>query len=273
MLKKQRAIKIAKKIANKLIEIKEVKAVGIYGSYAKGYADRFTDDVDLVAFCEKIPDKSERENRLKEIDLKKIRDPDINFVDVFTSEKVEITIFYKVVKEAEKWIDSFKKWGGFTNEINIFIENAASLVDPENIIKKLKDGAFYTDEMRKKSFEQYFFGLSRTKPLLESSLKRNNIIFINQKLDDSLRSYYILLYALNKKYFSDTKWIHKDLERFKLKPKNCFERLEEFSTLSCRKKEIKRKLKILKSLAEETGILAKKCGIDTTKGMKELDKW
>lgn len=271
MLKKQRAIKIAKKIANKLMEIKEAKAVGIYGSYAKGYADRFTDDVDLVVFCEKILDKKDRENKLKEINANKIRDTDN--IDPIIFEDAEITIFYKTTEEAERWIDSFKKWEGFENEIAAFIENTKPITDPRGFIKKLKRSALYTDEMRKKMFEQRFFVVARTKPLLETSLKRNNTIFINSRLNDSFRAYCNLLYALNKKYFSDVKWIKNDLKKFRLKPKKCFERLEEFNMFGCRKHEVERRLEILKSLAEDTATVAKKAGMDVSKSLKELEKW
>lgn len=267
MLKPEKAKRIAKKIASKLIEIKDVKAVGIYGSFAKGYADRFTNDIDLVAFCKKIPDKSERDAKLKELGAKILRN------DVFLYEEAEITIFYKTIENAKRWIESFKNWEGFGNDIAVFVENMIPVLDAEGIIRKLEKDSIYTDELRKKIFEQRFYALSRAKFLLENSLKRNNVIFISQKLNESFAVYCNILYSLNKKYFSDTKWINKDLKKFRLKPKSCFERLEEFSLLGCGKGGIKRKLEILKSLAEETGILAKKCGIDVSKSMKELEKW
>jgi len=147
------------------------------------------------------------------------------------------------------------------------------IADPRGFIKKLKEDASYTDEMRKKIFEQRFFVIVRTKPLLENSLKRNNKIFINSRLSDSFRAYCNLLYALNKRYFSDVKWIKNDLKKFRFKPKRCFERLEEFNILGCRNHEIRRKLNILKSLAEETGAIAETAGIDVSKSLKELEKW
>lgn len=267
MLKPEKAKRIAKKIASKLTEIKDVKAVGIYGSFAKGYADKFTNDVDLVVFCERIPEKEKRDDKLKELDAKILRN------DVFLYEEVEITIFYKTIEDANRWIKSFRNWEGFGNDIAVFIENMIPVSDAGGIIGKLKKDSTYTDKLRKKIFEQRFYALSRAKFLLENPLKRNNAIFISQKLNESFAAYCNLLYSLNKKYFSDTKWINRDLENFRLKPKNCFERLEEFSLLGCGKRGIRRKMEILKSLAEETGALAETLGIDASRGMKELERW
>lgn len=271
MLKPKKAKRIAKKVASKLAEIKDVKAVGIYGSFAKGYADKFTNDVDLVAFCKKIPKKTAKESKLKEAGAEIIRGSPS--VDSVLFHETEITIFYKTAKDARKWINHFKNWDFNESNIAVFIENMIPAADSEEFTKKLKKNISYTNEMRTKAFEWHFYAIARTKFLLENPLKRGNIVFINQKLNESFRSCCKLLYALNKRYFSDTKWINKDLEKFRLKPKSCLDRLEEFSLLGCGRSGIKRKLEILKSLAEETGTIAENIGIDVSRGIKELEKW
>ena len=58
-MKINEAINISKKVASKLKELEGVKAVSIYGSIAKGIFDKYS-DIDIMCFCEKIPNEGKR---------------------------------------------------------------------------------------------------------------------------------------------------------------------------------------------------------------------
>ncbi len=118
-------IKLAKKITKELKKLKEIKAIAVYGSVALGYNDKFS-DLDMVAFCDKIPKKKDREKVLKGI---------VNFhkgysesVDSFDIDDVKnCGIFYKEINDIKDLLKTFKekKWGvrGFNHFCVVFKTN------------------------------------------------------------------------------------------------------------------------------------------------------
>ncbi len=138
-----------------------------------------------------------------------------------------------------------------------FVWYSKPIYDPKNLIKKWKkELSKYPNQFRKGKLE-YLTAIFNFAKNYEVYLKRKNFIYVSYRTEELKEILIEAIYALNKRY-PISKWFFRDIKNLKLKPKNCIKRLEEFSLLGNKEKDLKKKLKILNSLALETYKIAKK---------------
>lgn len=247
---------IGKEVAEKISRCPKVEAVAFIGSLATGFVDRFTNDVDLICICKDFPTVEERRKYLGKQNYRK--NLESKYIEIFNLGKVEIDISFRPIRWLE---DALKKdpYDENAEKYNLsLIQSMKPIIDKKNIIKKLKRKARYTQEYRKKKIEFCFSVLTHTQKINEKLLKRNETPFLCYRFPLLLEKYANIIFALNKKYFSDLKWIDKYLAKFKIKPKNALYYIRRISELGNRKKELEEKIKLLKKMVKELALTVKK---------------
>jgi predicted nucleotidyltransferase len=250
----------ANKVVKLLQKLKEVKAITLFGSLARGYVDEFTHDFDMVAFAREIPEESKRKDVLNKV-VKNWRFYNTRLIqDAFDLNSLTgCTIHWVKIKDAEEWINDFKE--GLKPYPRLvphpwlidFVIYGKILHDPLKLIEKWKEEFKEYPEWLKRnecSLLNEIFRFTRSK-FIERELKRNNLIFLENKFSQVKNMIIRVVYALNEVYWCMTaeKWFFKEAKSFKLLPENFIERMEGLSKLSILEWEKKRD--IIDELANE----------------------
>lgn len=246
------------RVVNVLKKSKNVKAIGLYGSFGVGFADKFTDDFDMVVFCTRIPSRKWREKTLKPVIKKMYSGYSITrIVDIFDIGDLEGGIWYKKVSEIKNYIKLFKKELHFVDDLATFIHYSKSLYDSNKLIRNWKKTIRkYPDWLRKREIGLLVgtFRLTRG-VLVEKALKRKNINYLNNRIAEIKTWIEKVVFALNKTYYNG-KWASKFYPEFKLLPKDFFKKLKKFNDPNGI--SLKEKVKILDHLASEIYEIVKK---------------
>lgn len=246
------------KVVNVLKKSKNVKAIGLYGSLGTGFADRFTDDFDIIVFCRRIPPIKWREKMLKPVVKKIYRAYSVaKIVDIFDIGNLEGGIWYKKVSEIKNYIKLFKNGSHFVDDLSNFIYYSKSLYDPNKLIRGWKKTMKkYPNWLRKREISLLtgIFRFTRG-GLVEKALKRKNINYLNNRMAEVKTWVEKVVFALNKTYYNG-KWASKFYPKFKLLPKDFIKKINRFN--DARGINLKEKVKILDHLASEIHEIVKK---------------
>ncbi|MBU3896364.1 MAG: nucleotidyltransferase domain-containing protein [Nanoarchaeota archaeon] len=249
---KKELIIIAKDIANKLRRLPEIKAIAIYGGVAEGYADNYS-DIDIICYCTKTPSIRKRKEVLGVIDIRQL--PGHPDTDEFQYKNKYPNIFYceyvpwlgRLIEDAcrsRKLHDSF---------LISHLLNTVSLYDPNKLLTGWKSKLQPILKTHLSSIKEGSFSKLKHELLqIDISIKRKNMIHINQEISKMIDLFLIALYALNNQPFMSSKWSKERIKVFKMKPKNCVKHLEQISLLGNNTKDLNKKLKLLKSLIKDT---------------------
>ena len=262
-----RLVKIAVEVMSVLKQLKEIKAIAIYGGVARGFVDKYS-DVDIICLCSKIPDKKKRVNKIKSLKNSLIKEGLglLEFEersDYFTLKNTNIGIYYILIHEYKKLVHNFKNSKKLTkaefSNVLAHIYYTKVLYDPQKFLQNLKNGIpspniktvnYFTAQLNKTCYKaDWPYG---DKIYVES--QRKNPISLNARFTELLDAYLISLFTLNGQYYTGPKWIREDIKNFKIKPKNCLQRIETVAYLGNSKKNIKRKLKTLTSLVKDLNL-------------------
>lgn len=263
------------KVIEALKRQKEVKAIAIIGSHARGYADEYS-DYDIAAFVSKLKPKEERENLWKELGLKIRITPADDIVSLLLNGK-KVDVSYKTIDEVEFWLKKLEEgvdW--FVATVSIHLQNIKIVYDPSGLLNKWKQRI---KKYPKKLKCTRVLKLQAVVSLFENlhvALKREDWVYVESKLHEALQYILQAIYALNETYHADLiKWLRKDVQNFKIKPMNLWERVVAISKLGLTdENELKRKLILTKELLLETYKLCKE-HLPELRMREELDnpKW
>ena len=241
--------KIGDIIANKIAKFPKVKAVAYAGSMTSKFIDEISKDIDLVCIVSERPSIKERRRYLGE---QKYSENSNSFIEIFYIGDVKIDIIFIELQWFENVLKKIAPEDEFNEKhILALIQNMKPIIDQKNIIKNFKKKIKYKEEYRVKKLEYQFHVLCNRKEFIIKSLKRKNLAFVNYLFSDSLERYVWIIFALNKKYYSDLKWAEKYIRKFKIKPKNAIKNIRRFSELGNSQKEINEKLKLLEEMILE----------------------
>lgn len=243
--------KIGREIAKELIKIPNVKAVAYIGSMSSGFVDSISKDIDMICLVDRLPSIEERRKILGERDY--FEGSTSIYMEGFKISDVRIDIVFKEIRWIEGTLDyNMEPADDAAEKNNLYpIQNMKIIIDDENIIKNLKKRAEYTDSYQKRKIEFLFSVLAHRKFILDKPLKRKNMIFVNYIFSDSVEKYISAIYALNKKYYSDSKWSEKIISSFKIKPKNSLSNIKHMIMLDSKPNDVNKKIKILKNMNTE----------------------
>lgn len=267
----EKLIEIAREVASALKQLKEIKAIAIYGSVARGSVDKYS-DIDIICLCNKISNKKTRVSKIKLLKESLINEglglPEFEKkTDYFTLKNTNIGIYYILIREYKKLVYKFKNSKRLTKAefLNVVahIYYTKILYDPQKLFQNLKNDIPPPDI---KTIKYFIAQLNKTcykaewpygdKIYVETC--RENPVSINTKFTELLDAYLISLFTLNGRYYIGPKWIREDIKDFRIKPKNCLKKIETIAYLGNSKKNIKRKLKILTSLVKELNEILRK---------------
>ena len=238
--------KIGDEIAKKIIRCPKVRAIGYIGSIAFGFVDKISKDIDLVCIVDKLPSIKERRKYLG----KQRYSENATFAfEMFYVNDIKVDIIFKELQWFKHVLKKITPEDDFNEKhILALIQNMKPIIDRQNIIKNFKKKAKYTKRYQKRKLEYQFHVLCNREKFIEKSFKRKNLVFVNYLFLDSLERYISMIFALNKRYYSDLKWAEKYIESFKIKPKNAIRNIKKFSELGNKQKEIGEKLSLLKKM-------------------------
>lgn len=242
--------KMAEPVIEELKKTPEVKAIAFYGSIARGMADRHS-DIDILCFWSKDPSVS----KMKSI-IKKVKGDSwyVNKkVSAFSLNSVDTGIWNKNLFEMKILLEKrFKKKDPTTeSDIDIFIDGIKPVYDPYDLIGKFKKNTKYPSWLRKQNLGKIHAAAGALlNDNIESALLRKNYIWIDHSIDQGIDLILRTLYAMNNRYYSVSKWVFKDSEGFKIKPKNFNKKLIKIQNLNNRE-DLDNKLYLINMLIED----------------------
>ncbi|MBU3904827.1 MAG: nucleotidyltransferase domain-containing protein [Nanoarchaeota archaeon] len=261
--------KTAKEVSKLLQKLPEVKAIAIYGSVAKGVFDEHS-DIDIICLSTKVPKITAVKTLLKEnkIGIGEIkRTGGLNdhamYVAHFKNREIQILFFSLYVIENN--IKEIKRRGYiFKGESHVVDKSFYNIIlwDPNKIFKRFKtrlkkhtDSKPYVKNILWAGVKKFAKGTE-----VFIALKRGGYIWINSMINSKLNDYLDCLYTINGRFFhaGEPKWAFKQIPAFKYKPKNCVKRLEQISLLGNGPKDLKKKMRIFKTLIKDTEPLIRK---------------
>jgi len=222
-------IKESEPIITELKKLHIAKAITFYGSIGAGYADKFS-DIDIMVFCTKLPSKNDAKKFYKNlgIELWPSLPP---FAQGFTWKNRDWTVWFALIKTIEHDLKSFLKdknsW--FENEIANYLDKAIAFWDPYHLVNRWKKRIKkYPKWLKELNFQKIAYGYGRFEKMYKG-LQRNNYLLVEDSINSAIKNVMNCVFALNDKYFWSSEWFYKDIEKFKILPQNCLERLNDVS--------------------------------------------
>ncbi len=255
----EKLITITEKVVRIIKKEKDIKAICLFGSVARGFVDRFSKDVDILVLVGEIPSKKEMEKIVKKIEGARIEIVSTKFHIIrFELDKFYVDLQFFKFSEIKKSINNFLKgeiweyWPALINECKI-------IWDPRGLIKGLKKKLKpYPKKIKKKIIEDRVSNFGKFYEYMKRSIPREDKFFIYEKFYYALKDFVFVLFTLNEEYFDQLKWLNKRIEKLKIKPKNTYQRLLSIINLDFSKKSNEKKLKIFEELVNELIELIKK---------------
>jgi len=254
-------LKEARKVSSVLARLKEIKAVGIGGSVALGYADEYTTDFDLVAFCTRIPDVRKRRKLLsKVVDKWHPEYEHFRNIDVFDLRGLRLcSVFYHELRVFRYFINEFEKGRMFPQLVNHVIY-VKPLYDPDKVLRSWKTKfRKYPDFLRKGEVQCIFPLLRFVRESVEKELKRGNLNFLYFKASQLRATLDRIVYALNRRYWFEgsLKWAFRDYESFRILPRDYLARIDRLN----RARSIREKFKVIEELGNDLLEIVRKEGL------------
>ncbi|MFQ5647880.1 MAG: DUF4037 domain-containing protein [Candidatus Aenigmatarchaeota archaeon] len=257
-MKKEKLLKEARKVVRALQKLPEVKAVGLYGSLGRGYADRFTKEFDIFVLCRDFPSKKSRKAALGPVIEKWRSEYERHHqVDVYDTPGIkDCACWYLKVPEVQHMVDCFKAKRPPHHDLVNYIANGKVLWDPKGLLKGWKRVfARYPDWLRKEKMGMLtgIFRFTRGE-VVRTALARGNVNYLQVRLAEVKNMLDEVVYALNRTYYAwgsiSGKWSFKDYRKFRLLPRGWFTQLARFNDL--RGSSLRQRIRVLDRLAEGT---------------------
>jgi hypothetical protein len=256
--------KISWDVSKAVKKIPGIIAIASYGSVAEGHVDKFS-DINLIAFCSRIPTPSSRRKFLeKSYDwivfdndtVPKWRSTAQDFFFV-RGEHVDITYKTKrsfdiVAKEIEK---DHRVGRDLFKEVMMYVYNTRVLHDPKKVITLIRSKLPRATPQMLKYFlpDINKISMKGTKQFenLQHAISERNYLYVDNIVDLNVENFIISLYVLNGKHYTSPKWAMKSIRKFKIKPTSTTQRLQEIARLGNSPIYVKRKINLLQSLVSD----------------------
>lgn len=248
----QSNLAVAQHIATKLSKLEGIKAILLYGSIGKGYSDEYS-DIDLIAICDGSHSKTysktkevarlfsgynlifkEQELSVSQFDQYPLQNrKDIKDCLSYRSQcvidyddrKIDTTIRLissSVIKRFEsKATKDISKY----QSLVAYIINTKTLYSKDESFEKWKreTGSFKTfaPKLQKKFINHCLDKLNHyLKAEIADSMTRDDFVLHHYEFDKCIVLFLYILYALNDHCLPYPKWVHRDIEKFSIKPRN-----------------------------------------------------
>ena len=262
---------IINQLINNLSTLDEVESIGISGSKSP-LPKEGEGDIDIFIYCNKIPDLEKRQAIMNQMgDL--VQEGKINFFegghwgigDFGCVNGVETWLMYFTVDEALNEVKAILN-GDYPDKLDNYyypvgrcamLLNMSILYDKNHFLSSLKDTlADYPEKLAKTLIEYHLEELGDIEDL-ERAVKRKDALFYHFALDIAIDHYLQALFALNRTYFPSRKRTVSFIDKFKIKPESCNERLLEVVRLGGYSEGINKSYSLLCNMIEELNELSK----------------
>ena len=204
------------------------RAIAFFGSYGMGLQDKYSHDVDIVVYLDRIPDMETREAVFSSLSDGSI--PTVSFpydVDIFGRDDEFCEVAFKQCRKIE--LDVSRLMEGkreHEEEVAIFVCSTKVLYD---------DGWLNTQKTRIQEYPQkllatnlfsFLFSALRQVHYYDRAIrKRKQPYWAQSCLNEGLNSLMHAVFSANKTYYGKYKWAEVQSRNFRLKPKNFEQRL------------------------------------------------
>ncbi len=263
------AIKIAKEVAKELKKAEFTESMYIIGSLSTGHFDKYA-DVDIIITTNKKVYSKDVLPIINNFVTKEVYQDDRFPYRIDAEIKgLKIMLFFLLEGWVLPGIKQNKKAG--EHEYNkhkdlIRLKKAIILFDKKGKFRNLlKDVPEIPHHIKKFTLHERIHKLNYYLFLddgaINTARKRKNHFEVQASIIDVIQNIYECIYALNGKTKVDRKWALADIKKFKKKPKNVEKRLGDILKKGNSKKELDKKIDILRKLAKKLKLLIEKEGI------------
>jgi len=227
-------------------------------------------DIDVHAFCDRIPQKSEREEMLtsfggavEKYTLFTGYNEFWGVVDLIYTDGAPICVMYKDGGRTLAYLDSvlagerLDKEGGFFYPTGLCatIMNLG-VFHEDGFLQAARDRlADYPAILSEKLVERHI-GKLRDMEDMDSAVAKRDPFFYHCTLDESLDHFFQSLFAMNRVYYPSRKRNISYIEKFSIKPRDCVERLYQAVSLGGKPETLQESSQVWQGLVKEMTELA-----------------
>jgi len=270
------AIKIVKEVAKELKKANFTESMYVIGSLSTGHFDKYA-DVDIIITTNKKVYSKDVLPIINNFETKEVYQDDRFPYRIDTEIKgLKIMLFFLLEEWVLPGIKQNKNAG--EHEYNkhkdlIRLKKAIILFDKKgkfgNLLKNVPEIPLhikrFTLHERIHKLNYYLFLEGGA---INTARKRKNNFEVQASIIDVIQNMYECIYAINGKTKVDRKWAIADIKRFKKKPENFGKRLEYVHKKGNSKKELDKKIDILRKLAKDLKPFIEKEGIKNLPDLK-----
>ena len=202
------------------------RAIALWGSYGMGLRDKYSHDVDIVVYVNRLPNKKTKERIFSTLSDESVPMVPLPYDGNFFSRKNEICeVVFKLCSNIESDVSGLLGGQcGCENNIAIFINYTKPLYDDGWLANQKKKIHKYPKRLLASNLFSSLFSALRQIHYYDRGINKRKQPYwaelcINEGLDSLIRA----VFAANKTYYGKAKWAEVQYRNFKFKPKN-FER-------------------------------------------------
>jgi hypothetical protein len=250
----------------------EVQSVGISGNKTP-LPKAGEGDIDIFIYCDTIPELEKRKivvNKLGDL----IQESKFNTFegghwgigDYILINGVETWLMYFTINEALNNLEAILN-GNYPDKLDNYyypvgrcamLQNINILYDKKDFLSIIKEKlSQYPDKLAEKLIQYHMDELQDTEDL-ERAVMRKDILFYHFAIDLAIDHFLQAIFAINRVYFPSRKRTLEFIDRFKLKPEKCSERLLEVISLGSSSEDIKHSYIVWRNLVDELKIISEK---------------
>ena len=219
-----------KKYSDIIEELKKFnpRAIAFFGSYGMGLQDRYSHDVDIVVYADRIPNEKTKAAVLSSVSDGSI--PTVSFpydVDIFARQHEFCEVVFKLCRKIESDVSQLIEGRhDREEEVAIFVYNTTILYDDGWLNAQRARIKEYPHKLLATNLLSFLFSALRQVHYYDRAInKRNQPYWAELCLNEGLSSLMHAVFAANKTYYGKYKWAEVQCRNFKLKPKDFEQRL------------------------------------------------
>jgi len=204
------------------------RAIAFFGSYGMGLQDKYSHDVDIVVYVDRIPDMKTRDAVFSSLSDGSI--PTVSFpydVDIFGRDDEFCEVAFKQCRKIE--LDVSRLIEGkrdHEEEVAIFVYYTKVLYDDGWLNAQKTRIQEYPKKLLASNLFSFLFSALRQAHYYDRAIeKRKQPYWAESCVNEGLNALIHAVFAANKTYYGKYKWAEVQSRNFGLKPKNFEQRL------------------------------------------------
>lgn len=202
------------------------RALAFFGSYGMGLQDKYSHDVDIVVYADRIPNAKTKEAVFSSLSDGSI--PTVSFpydVDIFAREHEFYEVAFKRCRKIEFDVSELAEGKrDHEEEVAIFVHYTKVLYDDGWLNAQKARIRDYPQKLLATNLYSYFFSALRQVHYYDRAVKkRKQPYWAELCINEGLSSLMHAVFAANETYYGKYKWAEVQCRTFKFKPQD-FER-------------------------------------------------